>query len=229
MLKKAALKDAFSQLGRIMRSASDGMKLYQITDGEMRAASSSMMGGVPLDYDGSFCVGGESFEKVVNAMSGDLNVEVGNRTLQIISGKSRLALPKLESDMLRGKPHMTGVIVELDRDFNELAKACTSVINEARVLDWQSTLVLAKGHMIGMDKGQLLVCAKYEPLNEVENALLPLDVVDIVIGKKTPIRELVFSGDAVMVDFQDDSWVQSQLVTGSVPTKLFELMTLLLL
>lgn len=225
MLKKSQLKDGFSQLGRIVKSAPDGMKVYHLVNGEIRASSNSMMGGAPIDFEGEFCVASEPFEKAINALGAETTVEMGKRTLQFISGKSRLALPRLEVDTARPKPEAAGVILELDRGFNELAKSCTSVINEARVLDWQSTLIVSKGYMIGMDKGQLMVCARYEPFAEVEQALIPLDLVDTILNKRVPVREVAISDNSVLVEFQDDSWVHGQMVVGTVPVKVFELLS----
>lgn len=226
MLKQSDLKNAFSQLGRVMRNAPDGAKLYRLKDGELSAASSGMIGGIPIDTELEFCVQGEAFEKAVGALSGDIKVEVGNRTLQLIAGKTRLALPRQDADLLRERPSMDGgVATEPDGHFKDLAKQLTGLVHEARNPDWQSSMMISRGHMIAMNKGMLMACAKYDIFDGVKEALLPIDLVDIILAKKAPMREMVFGDGSVKIDFQDDAWLHGQMISGSIPDKLFDLMS----
>jgi len=224
MLKKGEIREAIAQLGRIVKGAPLETRAYAVEDGEIRAASTTMMGGVPLDYDGQFAVGSDGFERAVNALSGDIEVETGMRTLQLISGKTRVSLPKFDADLVRKRQRVEGVTVDLDPEFARLARDVSSVVSEQRVLDWQSSLIVRGGDIVGMDKGNLLVAAHYEPFKDVEHALLPLDLVDMVTMRKTPPREVVINPNQVSVEFQDDAWVVGQLIAGNVPHKVFDLL-----
>jgi hypothetical protein len=224
VFKKAELREAIGQLGKVVRGAQLEMKAYAFGDGEIRASSASMIGGVPLEYDGEFAVNSDAFDKAVAALNGDITVEAGMRTLQLIAGKTRVSLPKLDPEMVRKRRNIEGVTVDVDDDFAGIAKLLTSVVSEQRVLDWQSSLIVKGKDLVAMDRGNLMVAATYEPFAHVEHALIPLDIVDIITSKRTPPREVVISPQNIMVDFRDDSWVIGQMITGSVPNKVFDLL-----
>ena len=226
-LLKAELRDAFTALSKIASRAPEGQQLYTIRDKFISAANMTMMAAAPLttDSDLTLTLPAVEFEKLVSAFPGDIDLEVGKRTVQLKSGKARASLARFDDELVRPKPTITdAVVVSPGLDFVPRLKLLSAIIEDAKEQNWEHTVMLSKGRMVAMYKRKLMLCALDDNIAEVDSALLPLDLVNLITARKIPPTEIEISDRAIMVTFGDETWVHSTLVQGQAPEKLFEIL-----
>lgn len=221
------IRDATASVRTVLSKAEDVWMNYQIFDGQLRVMNRHMRAGIPVMFDGDIVVPAEAFDKMLRTMRQDPEVLIGPKNIVFKSGKARLTLPQLTNEALQKieVEDIEGDPIDLDEKFLEIIRLIAPLIEDSDNPDWQNSIICIDGRIISTYRGQILVSAHYQPFEDAKvRCLLPVDLIKFLLAKKTHPDEMILTKTAVRLQYPDDSWVHSSLVSGNVPKRLFDLL-----
>jgi hypothetical protein len=220
------MNDALDSVKQVITKTDALWQIYHFKDGELKVQSRNMKAGIPVMFDGEMIVPMADYDKIMKTLRVDPEVIIGPKQVVFKSGKTRATLSQIPVAEVFKVDELEGIEIDLDEKFMENLKILYPLIESADNPDFKNSVICINGKMIATHKGQIIIITEHEIFDDEDvKCLLPADLIRFLINKKVPPEEMILNKNAVQFKWPDDSWIISSLVAGSVPKKMFSLIS----
>lgn len=199
----------------------EAMTHYRVAEGEIWATDGRITAGTPCDIDGAYLVPGSEFEKVLSRMTEEMEIQQGDSSITLKSGRFRGTIATLPLD-LWGWPGCPDVRWEpMDTETLDIIDALRPFMSDNATRPWAAAIGLQGGWAFATNN--VAVAGVALPSPPAKPASLPLWAVDFVLPRRAGIEGWFVGDDYVGFLWEDGSWMRSQVYTVQFPDLLFEL------
>lgn len=194
---------------------------YLVKDGTITASDGRSIACSDFPFDGEFLVPGLEFEKILERMPNDPAIVVEDHYITIKSGRFRGRIQTLPMDAVQysapdGKwetpPERLVAALRIIRPF----------ISEDGTHIWSVSVCLCKDYILTTSNVVLAQCGVKGLKGDGQ--LVPAAVVDFVLQRKEKLSGWQLTDNYVAFQWEDGSWVKSQLIAAKYPESAFKLL-----
>lgn len=225
----AELQQALKVLRPVAQRAEDGFKRYVMKDEQLMVQTGYITASVPVMSTETLVVPKDPFERCVSVMRGDPVVDVGPKRISFRSGKTVVYCPNIKKDdevfefSKLSEDDPAAEVYDIDAGFLNALRLVQPLIEDRPSQDWMHSAVIANGRISGVFRGQVMLSVPYAPLENV-TMLMPSFFAQLAQQASSPPAVFIRVGNAIQIEFADESWIKSQMLEGAPPKRLFSLL-----
>lgn len=203
-------------------------KHFLIKDGYIYAQDGRLTAGAPIEQDlGHFLVPAAELEKVSLLFDQTKKTPKIKRTeqnLSITTDSHRVRIKTLDPQVFQVTDELPGEQFDVQPDFIQALRTVFPFISDNATQMWSMGAYI-DGPRIYATNNVCLICATITDFHF--KGMLPLWAIEFILAREQKLKRIGGDERCLRVEWEDGSWMRSQLIQGQFPEKGMEMLSTL--